>query len=376
MAWLERSPFLRPRADARWFTWVVSAFLATLLFIVALVLAVNPYQVYGVSLCKPAYISAHTYQMLPGLLRREHYDTLIVGSCMAQNFRISHMESVPGWGRVIKATAGGASGKAMERFISAAFDAGKVKHIFLLPDTPFTVGGGIFNLDDQILEYLYDDNVWNDYQYFLNWDVLTEALPRTVKANLGYKRFAPSLDRDRMFSWDYGDRPERYSENEVREGFERWHKELATIRDHAPEQADYFQKGFENRLLHHIRKRPDIRFTVCFAPYSSTFWYAMRAHGGLEHFLAARQDLLLQLLALPNVKLYELQGDPITTDLSRFSDPWHYNAGFNAWIIDAIKEGRGRLETEEDIAAAIEAIREISRPDYQPAWLRDMLPEN
>ncbi len=372
---LKRSAFLRPRQDARWLAAVLAGFVAALVLIAALVLAVNPYQLYGVSLVTPAYINAHAYQMLPELLRREPYDTVVVGSCMAQNFQISQMENVPGWGRVIKATGGGASTKTLERFMQAAFDAGKTKRIFLTLDTPLTTGGGIYNLEGQVLDYLYDNNVWNDYQYFLSWDVLTGAVPRTLKANLGDKRLARSLDRDRMFFWDYGDRADRYNEDAVRQGFERWGAELEATRSEAPQQAAVFQKTFEDRLIHQMRKHPEVQFTVCFAPYSSAFWYAVRAYGGLEPFLAARANLLRQMLALDNVEVFEFQGDPIVTDLAHYSDPWHYDATVNAWIINEIQEGRGRLTGEDAIDAANDAVREISRPAHQPAWLRDMLPE-
>jgi hypothetical protein len=374
-SWFKNTAFMRPRADTRWFAWVVSAFLVAVATVALVVLAVNPYQLYGVSLLKPAYINAHAYQMLPGLLRREQYETVAVGSCMAQNFRVSDMEAVPGWGRVVKASGGGASTRTLERFITAALDAGRARHIFLLLDTPLTVGGGggIFNLEDQILEYLYDDTVWNDYQYFLNWDVLTGAVPRTLKANLGSRRFKPSLERDMMFAWDFGNRPHRFNEDEVREGFVRWGDALADVREHAAEQAAFYQKNVEERLFTNIRENPGIRFTVCLAPYSSAFWHALHAYGGLEPFLGARANLMRQMLAFGNTAVYDFQGDPVTENYAHYSDPWHYDANINAWIIRSIAEGRGRIENEEDIESANRAVRERCHPERRPAWIAELI---
>jgi len=366
-------PFSRPRAGAKWFAWVVGAFFATLLLIFGIVLAVNPYQLYGVSLCKPAYISSHAYQMIPGLLRRETYDTAVVGSCMAQNFRISDMEAVPGWGRVIKATGAGASFRTLDRFMDAVLEEKKARHIFFLLDITITTGGGLFNLEDQVLEYLFDKTIWGDHQYFFNWDVLTGAVPRTLKANFGSKRFGPSLERDMMFAWDFGNRPHRFSEDEVRDGFIRWGSALADVREHAAEQAAFYQNNVEERLFTIIRKNTEVQFTVCFAPYSSAFWHALHAYGGLEPFLDTRANLMRQMLAFENTALFDLQGDPVTENYAHYSDPWHYDANINAWIIRSIAEGHGRIENEADIEAANNAVRERCHPGRRPAWLTELI---
>lgn len=367
--------FFRPRRPAQWFAGAVAGTLGALLLVGAFVFAVNPYHLYGVALCKPAYIGAHAYQMLPGLLKREAYDTVAVASCMGQNFRISEMEAIPGWGRAIKATAGGASMKSLARFIEAALDTGRASHIFLLLDTPLAAGDGVFNLDDQVLDYLYDGTIWNDYKYFLNWDVLTEAVPRTLRANLGSKRFKHTLDRDRMFFWDFGDRPDRYGDDAVRGGFTRWRKALDSVQENPGEKARFVQDATETRFLATIRARPDIRFTIVYAPYSSAFWYTLRANGALEPFLAARTGIQRQLIALPNVELHEFQGAAdIVANPAHFSDPWHYNASINSWMLDAIRRGGHRLTSEADILEAADAVREISRPGHQSAWLLELLP--
>ncbi|MCL1888352.1 MAG: hypothetical protein FWF96_05730 [Kiritimatiellaeota bacterium] len=361
-----------PRPTLKWFTWVVGSFFAALLLVVGVVLAVNPYQLYRVSICKPAYIDSHAYQMIPGLLRHETYETALVGSCMAQNFRISEMEAVPGWGRVIKATGAGASFKTLDRFMEAVLATKKARHVFFMLDVTFTTGGGIFNLEDQVLEYLFDSAIWNDYQYFLNWDVLTAAVPRALKANLGFKRHAPALDRDLMFAWDYGNRPDRYGADKVRGGFIQWGDALAGIRGNAVEQAAYYQNSVETRLFDNMRANSNILFTVCYAPYSSAFWHAVDAYGGLEPFLDARENLMRQMLAMDNVVVYDFQGDPITEDYSHYSDPWHYDATINTWIIQAIAAGRGRIDNEDAILAANNAVRERCLPEKRPTWMNEL----
>ena len=294
-----------------------------------------------------------------GLLRSQEYETVLMGSSLAANNR-------PFWFDVFYETS-----TVKVTFPNGGF--GEFTRALDYACTQQDVERVIFGLDpnllardpaeepDQLPEYLYDTNPWNDGQYLLNKDVLMRSGYTLLKKMSGETQSIQDA-----FVWD---------------GNVFFSKELALAGYERPEAtgetlaADAFlENGRANleRVTGWLEQYPDTEFIFFFSPYSILFWDKMNQLGQTEAMLTLLQETVETLLQYDNAELQFFMADTeVITNLENYADHIHVAGRVTYRMAQAMPTGQYRL-TKETYVEVLDGLRDfVVHYDYEQIWAAD-----
>ena len=294
-----------------------------------------------------------------GLLRSQEYETVLMGSSLAANYR-------PFWFDVFYETS-----TVKVTFPNGGF--GEFTRALDYACTQQDVERVIFGLDpnllardpaeepDQLPEYLYDTNPWNDGQYLLNKDVLMRSGYTLLKKMSGETQSIQDA-----FVWD---------------GNVFFSKELALAGYERPEAtgetlaADAFlENGRANleRVTVWLEQYPDSEFIFFFSPYSILFWDKMNQLGQTEAMLTLLQETVETLLQYDNAELQFFMADTeVITNLENYADHIHVAGRVTYRMAQAMPTGQYRL-TKETYVEVLDGLRDfVVHYDYEQIWAAD-----
>ena len=294
-----------------------------------------------------------------GLLRSQEYETVLMGSSLAANYR-------PFWFDVFYETS-----TVKVTFPNGGF--GEFTRALDYACTQQDVERVIFGLDpnllardpaeepDQLPEYLYDTNPWNDGQYLLNKDVLMRSGYTLLKKMSGETQSIQDA-----FVWD---------------GNVFFSKELALAGYERPEAtgetlaADAFlENGRANleRVTGWLEQYPDTEFIFFFSPYSILFWDKKNQLGQTEAMLTLLQETVETLLQYDNAELQFFMADTqVITNLQNYADHIHVAGRVTYRMAQAMPTGQYRL-TKETYVEVLDGLRDfVVHYDYEQIWAAD-----
>lgn len=334
--------------------WVKKYLLVLLLLnsaIIGLNYLVDPLQFYRKALYSPHFSDNQRFQN-PGLAKNYEYDTIILGTSMAENFVPSYIEEKLGF-KTIKLAMSGATSKEQAVMAEFAMKTGKVENVIWCIDY-FAIAGGSEKLrsDKEFPMYLYDSNPLNDIRYLFNKDTLRDSLKITLKLgenndnlellNNWNDYFSDQFNRERVL--------EVYSDF-VEEHFARYNKnEFAYA---------YLKASLDKNIIRIIKENEDINFYLYFPPYSILQQYTYYATDKtlFENELKTKAYFFDQVKNLSNAKVYDFQSDAnITFNLDNYKDTIHHSQKMNEYIIDSMAANQ-YLVTSENIKKNADALK-------------------
>jgi hypothetical protein len=342
-----------PRASRRWAAGTLTALATLLAATAALVATVDPFQCYRRAAFYTPLIdeAAQAYYNI-GLARNYPYDTLMLGSSMAQNARPSDVEAVFG-GQAINIPFSGGSLRADALMLQAAFATRPLARVLLCLDD-FAMAAPADTVPGEFPVYLYDQSLLNDAPYLLN----TAVLERIWRLYLTYARGeAPAwLDLDDLYAWD----------TRARYGRDRVMTSIAIPRTQAPQgpaQADAanLRANLDENLLPYITAHPETRFLFYFPPYSQLLWYVYRMNGSLERLLFNRAAFAQALLTYDNVQVFDFQiNEEWVCNPDLYKDYQHHNGDINAQMIADMATGRFEVTSPIRLSAHNDRLRALA----------------
>lgn len=330
-----------------WARLTLGALISSVLFLSALVIYVDPFQIYRLATrYMPPIDNTTQVYANAGIVRQYAYDGVIVGTSVAENFRPTQLDGLFG-GRHIKlcTSAGTAYNHAL--LLDLAFRTHEVTHVVY----GFDVYSFIAKLDQTgsaVPMYLYDDNPFNDVRYWLNRSVLGSFLPRCLRA---WGQRQDDSIRDAMYCWAGRD--------------EYGHAMLYNALFSPPETilpADAHvaiaRQNMDAHLIPFIEAHPDTQFDIFFPPYSAAEWSSMASKGTLEAMLTLRGVCYDALKAYPNVTLYDFAAreDWVLT-IENYKDTLHYGQWINDAIAEAIAAGDGIPQSRAQLDESTDKLR-------------------
>lgn len=335
----------------RWAKYTLALLFAGLFSIVALVVIIDPFEIYHRALFyNPPYKSSTQMYSVAGVAKSYTYDSIIIGSSVTENCTPSVYDGALG-GRFVKLSMNAGLARDHAKVMEIAFRTHDVRRVVYGLDL-FAYSQYYTNQKAVTPDYLYDDNPFNDVQYWFNQDVWLSEIPAALQ-----RAGTPDEDasRDSMYYWQPPSMP---SEAEL--------YAMAGLSSSMPEQADtargleLAQLNLEHNLLPYIRAHRDTTFTIFFPPYSALYWASQAQQGNLDSFLAQKLLLCKVLLEEPNVELYDFQLETRwTQDLSLYYDLIHYIPSVNDGVAGAIARGQCRITDAAQVAASCEALRSM-----------------
>ena len=288
-----------------------------------------------------------------GLLRSQEYDTVLMGSSLAANFRAQWFDVYYN-AKTVKITFPNGGFGEFSTALDYAFSKQPVKRVIFGLD-PNLLARDLADAPSELPEYLYDDNPLNDGQYLLNKDVLLRSGYTVLNKLQG--RTQPLTD---AFMWD---------------GNVYFSREIAIAAYERPDPtddvtpADAFLAAGRKNLSHvtdWLEQHPDTEFLFFFSPYSVLFWDKMNRLGQTEAMLTLLEETVDTLLAYPNAQLHFYMADPeLITNLDAYADHIHMAGMMTYRMAQAMPQNKYLL-TPENRTEVLDGLRTfVVHYDYE-----------
>ena len=277
------------------------------------------------------------YQNL-GEAKNFEYDTLITGTSMTENFRVSWFDDAFQCNAVKLPFQGGNIGDFDNLFKTVFSSGNDVKRVFYGVDlyTLLTEPGSYrFEYED----YQLSDNPIYDVQYLLSNEVLLKYSLRT---------FYMSYFTDYTYDADNAyvtDTINTYSKETLLADYER--PEKTETSNNNIEDVLALCKENLSKLIRYIEDHPETEFYLFFPPYSILYWDTAARNGTYNSWMGAYEKAMNELVSHSNVKLFSFISDEsIITNLENYKDYTHYSGNISHYLLECFVSGKDRVTND------------------------------
>ena len=349
---------------SQWGKLTLTLLTGALALIVALVVLIDPFEVYhrATAFIPPIESGTQSYSNA-GIAKTYDYDSIIIGSSMTENFKPSQLDAALG-GRFVKLCINGGTPFNHRQMMEMAFAGHEIKTVFYGLDVD-ALSFFYKTPKAEMPTYLYDGDLLNDVRYWFNQSVLARYIPKCLRT-LG--QTYPD-QRDTMYSWGADFTYGAEAVLAAAEPITGTQVPQAPLEAH-PALSQQSRLNVEHNLLPFIEAHPDTQFIFFFPPYSLMQWYTFYARGQLNDNLMQKQAAAERLLAYDNVRIYDFQArlDWIL-DLDNYVDCEHYGPHINEQIVSLIAQDACRITDAEQLREnAAVLIAHVDRLRALGAW--------
>jgi hypothetical protein len=329
--------------------------------IIASYLFVDPYRIFHKPWLRDGYyINLHAMRAeAAGVINTGDFDSVIIGSSMAENFSASEASSTVG-GRFANISLSGSSHKERAVVLDYLFSRRAVRNVILSLD-PGSFEDSIGNAPIARYLYLYDGNRINDLKIYMSLE--KKVLRYLFCRNRIFESERHCRDvrnnQEMQTNWYYiGDNKNRFG------GVENWYRSkgdlnagraLVTIVDkigsaggglcaHAGRETDVAGL-IRTDILRFAESWPGTRFYLFFPPYSRLNYALQKQIEPCKHahYENVVKETVRQAGKYGNVSVFGFEGEDFLDDLANYKDTSHYHPRFNSMMLDWMAAGVHRL---------------------------------
>ena len=330
--------------------WLVTAIAVLLLLSAAITYIFDPfYQYHGPWAGQEEVLNDRDYQMA-GSIRNLEYDSVILGSSVAENFNGDFLEEQFG-SEVIKIIRASGSTADLLYYMEQARAEQQIERVFwcmdifaLIADTEVTVNA------DKGMKYLHTKTMLDDVTYLFNKDVLLKKIPLSLAysmldRNVGGAAYDWSADKD--FSAAGAMRAYQKPDQVLEE--QECRDEMELLRQN------------QELIIREIEENPLTEYIIMFPPYSMMWWDCGYANGIGHMYLQVLEETIPMLLGYENVKVYFFADEKeIVCNLDNYMDMIHYSPQVNQYMLDCVMADTKRV-TQENVDAVLENMQSVYR---------------
>ena len=341
--------------------WAVAAMTLLLLGVAACALTtfiVDPFEQYRESSILPIY-DQESYNN-PGIAKNYDYNAVILGTSMVEMSNPSVIDAAFGVHSVklpMRGSHTAQMGWQLEHIFRAKEKRGQTLDLAILAVDVYSLMGPVDD-DEEIVEYLWNDDLLDDVSYLLNRDVLLVKIPKMLK-NIGK---STDTKRNDMFKWT----DVTFAAQSVYDSIYITGQKSVTDAEYRIERST---ENIERHIRTHALAHPKTRFVIYMPPYSVGYWYCIMREGLMEQQFRSRLRVCELLLDLPNVEIYDFSSRvEWITELDQYFDYSHHSSAVSDRIMYAIAAGENRVTSTEEMTAGSERIREAAEAfaaDYE-----------
>ena len=336
------------RKKKRWSLWVLALLVLGLLACAALTFVVDPFEQYRESAILPLY-DQESYNN-PGIAKNYDYNAVILGTSMVEMSNPSVIDETFGVSSVklpMRGSHTAQMGWQLDHVYRAKEKRGETLDLAILAVDAYSMMGPVDDMEE-IYDYLWNDNVFDDVNYLLNRDVLLVRIPRILR-NIGKPM---DTKRDDMYKWvdvvfaakSVYDATAKSPQKPMQDAEYRIERSTANI---------------ENHIGRYVAAHPETKFLIYMPPYSVAYWYLMTREGISEQQFRSRARVCELLLEYENVEIYDFSSRiEWITDLDEYFDYSHHSSAISDSIMRAMAAGDGRVYTTQQMWDGSERIRQ------------------
>ena len=328
----------------RWALFVLSFVLLLAAACALTVYIVDPFEHYRESSILPLY-DQESYNN-PGIARSYDYDAVILGTSMVEMSHPSVIDEVFSV-RSVKLPMRGSHTAQMGWQLSHVLDKKELRMAILAVDA-YSLMGPPDDMEE-IVDYLWNDNLLDDVHYLFNRDVLLVRIPRMLK-NIGKPLEGK---RDQMYQWT----DVVFAAQSVYDTISVTQQKEMTPAEYRIERST---ENIERHIIPYVKAHPETQFYIYMPPYSVAYWYHFTRGGLSEQQFRSRALVCEKLLEYPNVKIFDFSSrEEWITHLDHYFDYSHHSGEISDAIMRAMAADECRVRTVEDMQAGSERIRQM-----------------
>lgn len=311
-----------------------------ILLVSGTVIIVDPFFHYHKPLSFINYFMNNNQQryMNNGIVRNFDYNAIITGTSMTENFKSSQFDELFNTNSV-KVPFSGGSYKEINDNIEVALRNNKnIKYILRGLDY-WKINEEFSKMSyDSYPEYLYDNDIFNDYKYILNRGSFFQSLINILKSISSKSK----INFDEYSSWwnDKGGKEVvlRTYERPKQENIEKFLSQ---------EDIKRVDKNIEENVIKLPKQYPDTKFIYFITPYSIVYFDELNQKNEIEKQIMTEKYMIEKILEIPNIELYSFFNKyEMITNLDNYKDAGHYIGHINDQILIWIKNKKYRLTKE------------------------------
>lgn len=325
-------------------SWSISFLILTLALLIglgSLTVVVDPYFHYHAPLDGLSYHLVKERYINDGIVKHFTYDAIITGTSMTENFKTSEADALF-HANFVKVPFSGSRFKELGNMLKSAFSSNKDIKIVITSLDAYMICREKDEMRENIPEFMYDNNIFNDVAYLLNKEVLfSDTLGTLMRTRAG----TPMTSFDDYANWSdssiYG--AIQIQKNTPRSGY--MEKKDANI--FSEEDQKMLYENMTQNVTAIVEANPEVDFYCFFPPYSIVWWEKAFYEGNLRRQIQIYEMASEMLLEYDNVHLFSFSDDyKVITDLDNYRDLEHYGGWINSKILKDFTEGNHELTWE------------------------------
>ena len=307
-----------------------------LLAVVAVVWFFDPFYQYHRPFAGMEAVLNDRDNQMPGTIRNFEYDSVLVGSSVAENFDSSFLDEHYDC-QTLKIIRASGSVADLLYYLEMAQEERTLKNVFWCLDLFALEASTEVTLYGQDTpRYLHTETVLDDVTYLLNKEVLFEKIPISLASgylgrNTGGKAYDWSHDKE-------------FGAAKAMQAYEK-PKEKLKSQDFS-EDIPLIRQNITN-LAAQITAHPETQYRILLPPYSMMWWDCAEMNGTLEKQFYMLEQVMPVLLSLPNVEVYYFQDEEaIVCNLDHYMDMIHYTPRVNQYMLEQMTVSDKQWEAE------------------------------
>lgn len=317
--------------------WLRLFFLALFIFF-AFIFVKDPYNFFHKPWFHPDKMTNNMRVQNYGIIKFDNFDSIIIGTSMLENTSADEASQKLN-AKFANLSMSAASYKEKYQVLQFAFKKKKIKRVILSFDYKFD---DFTKVENTFLDLYEHDNIFNRFQSYLNTKALT-----CIFQNLDCDYIERNLDHPTAWyksQWN----ARRFG------GLDNWMKykdEDYQIKDAIAfllaDRVNDYSADYKKIIDYHLAplfKHKDTEFDIIIPPYSILWW--SKAPNSNPESLTPYQYLIEKAKSFENVRIYWFYDQDFISDISVYKDLTHYHQSINALMLDAIKDKRCIIDSD------------------------------
>ena len=337
----------------KWLAGLLIVLLMEMLLVAGLVVVFDPFYQYHTPWFGLEAVLNDRDNQMPGTIRNFEYDSVLMGSSVAENFDSTFLDGVYGI-ETLKVIRASGSTADLLYYLEQVHEYQELKKVFwcldlfaLDADTEVTLTG------DSVPKYLHTKTVFDDVTYLFNKEILFEKIPYMLACSRqGVNTGGEAYDWSRGKNFSVEGAMRAYSRPAVS-------PDLNVAQKSVPELEGRIETNI-SMIVAEVTANPEIEYYFILPPYSLLWWDCAYVNGDLETRLYTLEKVLPALLELKNAQVYFFQSEEdIVCDLNYYMDMIHYSPEINQCMLERMVAGENLL-TVDNLQAKLEKMRQFT----------------
>lgn len=315
--------------------WLMIFIIAELILVACITVLFDPFYQYHGPLPGMQTVLYDRDNQVPGTIYTLEYDSVLLGSSVAENFDSTYLDSLYGC-QTLKIVRASGSVADLLYYMEQAHDNQTIKNVFWCLDIfALTSPTEVTLYSDDTPRYLHTDAAWDDFTYLFNKDILFKEIPYSLAFSV--------LDRNtggNAYNWATG---KAFGTEKALQAYIKPETSNFISEELAAEYRELVDTNL-NMVIEEVTAHPDTDYTFLLPPYSLLWWDSGYVNGLSSTYFYALEQAIPALLKLDNVSIHFFMDErAIVCDLNNYMDMVHYKPEINQYMLESLSEESHRI---------------------------------